>query len=147
MEIKLASLIPVVNASSNEKLDQAALQRYLAEICWYPTASLNPYIDWEGIDNQTAKATMEYEGTSGSVTFKFTKEGDLEKISAMRYRGSSEADEKKKWFGEIRETKVINGIRMPTKIDISWVLEDEVFTWYRFEVTDLEFNVHSESGS
>jgi len=147
MEIKLASLIPVVNESSNEKLDQAALQRYLAEICWYPTAALNPYIDWEGIDNQTAKATMEYGSTSGSVTFQFTEGGDLEKISAMRYRGSAETDEKKEWFGEIRETKVINGIRMPTKIDISWVLDGQVFTWYRFEVTDLEFNVQPVSAS
>ncbi len=147
MEIKLASLIPVVNESSNEKLDQAALQRYLAEILWYPTAALNPYIDWEGIDDRTAKATMEYGGISGSVTFQFTEGGDLEKISAMRYRGSTEDDEKKEWFGEIRETKVINGIRMPAKIDISWVLDGEVFTWYRFEVTDLEFNVHPDSVS
>ncbi|MCF7876364.1 hypothetical protein K9M06_04835, partial [Candidatus Bipolaricaulota bacterium] len=140
MEIRLASLIPVVNERSNEKLDQAALQRYLAEIGWYPTAALSPHITWERIDDLTAEATMEYSGTSGSVKFHFKEEGELERISAMRYRGSSENDEKKEWFGEIKESRIISGVRVPSRVDISWVLDGEVFTWYRFEVTGLEYN-------
>ena len=143
MEIKIGSLFPVVSANSNEKLNQAALQRYLAELGWYPTAAVRPYIDWRPVDERTAEATMEYEGTSGSVTFQFTEDYDLEKISAMRYRDSGDDAEKKEWFGEVRETKVVNGLRIPAKIDISWVLEDGVFTWYKFEVTDLESDVVS----
>ena len=141
MEIKIGSLFPVVNSSSNEQLNQAALQRYLAEIGWYPTAALGSYISWEEIDERTAEATMEYKGTSGSVTFHFTEDYDLEKISAMRYRDSGEDAEKREWIGEIRETKVIDGLRVPGKVDISWVLDDGVFTWYRFEVTDMELGV------
>ena len=140
MEIKIGSLFPVVSGNSNEKLNQAALQRYLAELGWYPTAALKPYINWKKVDERTAEATMEYRGTSGSVTFHFTEDYDLEKISAMRYRDSGEDAKKKEWFGEVRETEVVNGLRIPTEIDISWVLEDGVFTWYRFEVTDMEFD-------
>ena len=140
MEIKVGSLFPVVSERSNEKLNQAALQRYLAEIGWYPTAALRPYINWEELDEHTAEATMEYEGTSGSVTFQFSDGYDLEKITAMRYRDTGEKAEKKEWIGEVKETKVVKGLRMPTKIDISWVLEDEVFTWYKFEVTHIEQN-------
>ena len=141
MEIKIGSLFPVVSERSNEKLNQAALQRYLAEIGWYPTAALRPYVNWEEVDERTAEATMEYQGTSGSVTFHFTENYDLEKISAMRYRDSGEDAEKREWIGEIRETKVIDGLRVPGKVDISWVLDDGVFTWYRFEVTDMELGV------
>lgn len=139
MEIRLASLIPVVNERSNEKLDQSALQRYLAEICWYPATALSPYVTWNEIDDLTAEATMEYSGTSGSVKFHFNEEAELKRISAMRYRGASENDERKEWFGEIKERRVINGIRVPSRIDISWILEDEKFTWYKFEVTEIEY--------
>lgn len=100
---------------------------------------------YERTDERTAEATMEYEGTSGSVTFHFTEDYELEKISAMRYRDTGDEAEKREWFGEVKETKVVDGLRVPTIIDISWVLEDEVFTWYRFEATDLEFNLHQES--
>src|SRR5690554_2596839 len=44
MTIKLLSLIPVANAKNSEKVNQATLQRYLAEIVWFPSASLSQYI-------------------------------------------------------------------------------------------------------
>lgn len=44
MTIKLLSVVPVVNARNNKKVDQATLQRYLAEIVWFPSAALSPYI-------------------------------------------------------------------------------------------------------
>ena len=50
MVIKLASVLPVVKSKSNEKVDQASLQRFLAEMVWYPTAALCPYVSWESID-------------------------------------------------------------------------------------------------
>uniref|UniRef100_UPI0025DAF716 DUF6544 family protein n=1 Tax=Algoriphagus sp. TaxID=1872435 RepID=UPI0025DAF716 len=47
MCIKLFSIFPIVHAKNNEKIDQATLQRYLAEIVWFPSAALSPYINWE----------------------------------------------------------------------------------------------------
>ncbi len=43
MKIKLFSLFNIAN-DSGEKIDEGALQRYLAEICWFPSAALSSYI-------------------------------------------------------------------------------------------------------
>ncbi len=49
-----------------EKMDEGTLQRFLAEIVWFPSAALSQYITWEAIDSLSAKATMNYKGTNGS---------------------------------------------------------------------------------
>ena len=60
MLIKLAGVVPVVNESENPKLNQGAMIRYLAEICWFPSAALNNYMTWNSIDETSAKATFTY---------------------------------------------------------------------------------------
>lgn len=52
MQIKLFGLFPVVDVRQNDKLDQGTLQRYLAEIVWFPSAALTSYIEWEPLENR-----------------------------------------------------------------------------------------------
>ena len=141
MKMKIASIIPVANVDSNKKVNQASLQRYLAELIWYPSAAISPYIEWESVDQYTAKATMTYKGVSGSVTFYFNEKGDLEKIWAKRYKDSDENARLKEWSGEVNEFSTVNGIKIPTDIDISWVLDGEKFTWYRLQISEIEYNI------
>lgn len=79
MVMKLGSLIRVAHVTNNEKVDQSALQRYLMELPLYPSMALSPYIQWESIDEHTAKATMSYNGTVGSATFYFTESGEMKR--------------------------------------------------------------------
>ncbi|SIS45002.1 DUF6920 family protein [Salimicrobium flavidum] len=139
MVMKLGSLIRVAHVSNNEKVDQSALQRYLMELPLYPSMALSPYIDWESIDEHTAKATMSYNGTVGSATFYFTENGEMEKISAFRYKDNGDDAELAECIGEIKRNTMVDGVLIPDRIDISWVLEDGLFTWYKLEIVDLEF--------
>jgi hypothetical protein len=140
MLIKIASLIPVVNVKDNEKVNQSTLQRYLMELPWYPSSAISPYIIWESINESSAKATMSYKGVSGSAIYHFKPNGDLEKISTHRYKESDELSEPIECIGEVVETTQINGITIPTKLNISWMLESGRFTWYRLEISDVKFN-------
>jgi hypothetical protein len=140
MLIKLASLIPVVTVSNNEKVNQSTLQRYLMELPWYPSSALSPYIKWEQINESSAKATMTYKGVSGSATYHFTQNGDLEKISAFRYKDSDELSVPIECIGEVIETSYINGIKIPTKLNVSWMLESGKFTWYRLQISNVTYN-------
>ncbi|MGV3539708.1 MAG: DUF6544 family protein, partial [Rufibacter sp.] len=49
MLIKLLSLYPVANAMGKE-IDQGTLLRYMAEMVWFPSAALSPYLTWAPID-------------------------------------------------------------------------------------------------
>lgn len=140
MKMKVASLLTVVDVKNNEKVNQATLQRYLAEIIWYPSAAISPYISWESIDEYSAKANMSYKGVAGSVTFHFDENGDIKKISALRYKGSDKQAELKEWLGEIKEYSIVNGVKIPTKVDLSWILSGKKFTWYKIKITDINYN-------
>lgn len=85
MLIKIFAVIPVVDTGGNEKINTAALQRYLGELVWFPSAALSPYITWEKIDDFSAKATMTHKGTQGTGVFTFDEKGDFVRYSALRY--------------------------------------------------------------
>lgn len=140
MIIKLLSLIPVANAKNQKKIDQATLQRYLAEIVWFPSASLSPCIKWESIDEFSARATMEYKGTKGTGEFHFDANGNFKKFLAMRYKDSNDT-KPNEWIVTATKTKEMNGIKIPIECEATWTLESGKWTWLKLKITDIQYNV------
>lgn len=131
MTIKLLSLITVVDAGGKE-IDQGAMVRYLGEMAWFPTAALSGYVKWEGIDDTSARATMNYGGMTASAVFRFSETGDVVEFNAQRYMGStietwsvpmgghkelangSGFQPQGKWFGSLQQgISAITGWRLP----------------------------------
>lgn len=142
MIIKLLSLIPVANVKNDKKTNQSTLQRYLAEIVWFPSAALSQYIKWETIDNDSAKATMEYKGTQGSGVFQFDKDGNIKKFKAMRYKDSNDS-QPTEWSVIVTKIKELNGVKIPIECEASWKLKNGPWTWLRLKVTDIQYNVNN----
>lgn len=140
MTIKLMSLIPVADAKNSKKIDQATLQRYLAEIVWFPTASLSPQIIWEQIDNNSAKATMRVNETKSSGIFHFDNNGKFLKFMAMRYKDVKDK-ETKAWTVSATKTEERNGIRIPVELKASWELDNGNWTWLKLKIKDIDYNV------
>ncbi|MFS0776716.1 DUF6544 family protein [Neobacillus sp. 3P2-tot-E-2] len=142
MKIKVFSLFPVVDAKGPE-MDSGTMMRYLAEMMWYPSAALKPYIKWDEIDGTSAKATMEYNGISVSGVFYFNEKGDILRFVGKRYREVNGKYVLSDWGGINKEFKEFNGIRIPSKSDVTWFEKDEEFRWFEVEITDLQYNVPS----
>ncbi|MCD4774378.1 MAG: hypothetical protein K8R41_13450 [Bacteroidales bacterium] len=143
MLIKMFSILNIVN-EKGEKMDEGTLQRFLAEIVWFPSAALSQYISWEAIDSLSAKATMNYKGTTGSGTFYFNEQGDFVKFSTLRYK-SNEADAQRyEWIVTVKEHSIKNGIKIPTQIEVTWVLENGNWTWLDLKITDVRYNTSIE---
>jgi hypothetical protein len=140
MTIKLLGLIPVADAKNDEKVNQATLQRFLAEIVWFPSASLSQYIKWEAVDAYSARATMEYKGTRGSGEFHFDKNGNFEKFVALRFQDSN-AIRPTKWTVIAIKTEERNGIKIPVECEANWELESGNWTWLKLRITDIQYNV------
>ncbi|HBP64103.1 MAG TPA: hypothetical protein DD730_07495 [Desulfosporosinus sp.] len=140
MLIKLLSLINVVNASGKE-IDQGTLLRYLSEIMLVPTAALSDTIQWEGIDSNSAKATMSYKGVTASGVFTFNEKGEILNFVAQRYGDFEGGYRLETWCAEITEYKEFNGFKVASKGDIIWKLKTGDYHWYHFEVKEIEYNV------
>ncbi|AXP82247.1 hypothetical protein CJ739_3185 [Mariniflexile rhizosphaerae] len=138
--IKLASLIPAVNVGKNEKINQAAMLRYMAEIIWFPSAALNPYISWESIDSTSVKATFTINNKSVVGLFKFSSIGDFMFFKAKRYYEAGDDATLETWYVESKSFKEFNGVRIPNKYQVIWKLKEGDFNWLKFEITDLKYN-------
>lgn len=139
MKINVFSLIPVVDSEGKE-IDQSTLQRYLAEIIWFPSAALSDYIEWEELDDFSAKATMSYKGVSASAMFYFNEKGDVINFNTRRYMEKDGKYVLEDWGGVPEEYKEFNGIRIPYKGKVMWRLKTGDFTWLQYEITEVEYN-------
>lgn len=140
MTIKLLSLITVANAKDSDKIDQATLQRYLAEIVWFPTASLSEYVTWEGIDENSAKATLTINNQKGSGIFHFDDTGNFQKFTALRFKDIKDK-EPSLWTVTALQTSIRNAVNIPTEVKVEWELETGNWTWLKLKIKEIAYNV------
>lgn len=146
MVIKAVSLIPLVDMA-DEKIDQGALLRFLGEIVWFPAAALSSYLRWDPIDATTARATMTYGGRNGTAVFSFDDKGRFISLTADRYFGGGADATIEKWEVIAREWRFLNGCRVPTRGEVRWKLAAGDFTFYRWEITALEYDPGCPGGA
>lgn len=139
MLITVGSLVKVVNAK-DAAIDQGAMLRYLGEIIWFPSAAVEPYIRWEAIDADSARATMTWGDYTVTGVFRFDREGRNVGMTAQRYYYRPEGSTLEQWEVTSDEWKTIRGIRMPTRGDAHWKLKEGDLSYYRWEILDVEPN-------
>jgi hypothetical protein len=122
------------------KIDQGTLLRYLAETIWLPTAALAPYIEWQPIDDTSARATMSHGGVSGTAVFTFDEQGRMLAMTADRYRGDGASATLERWSARMRAWGRRGGLLVPVAGTVGWKLKTGDFDYYDWEITDLEFN-------
>ncbi|RRB00007.1 DUF6544 family protein [Larkinella rosea] len=151
MLIKALSFWPIANASGKE-IDQGTMLRFLAELVWFPTAALNPYIHWEELSATTARATMNYGKVTASGVFTFTPEGDVIRFVAQRYGEFEGTYRLETWSIAMKNHQKLAGIRIPVEASVTWKLKTGDFTWYVLRITEIHYNerchfTSSSSGS
>lgn len=144
MLVKFLSSIPIANASSAE-IDQGATLRWLAESAWFPYALVSDCIQWDPIDERSARATVRYEGPPASAVFEVDDEGKLVRLRAERYRDLGEGKSAlTPWGGDYRDYQDFKGFRVPTSVEVGWDLGTPPwFTYARFRILTLDYNANA----
>lgn len=137
MNVETMYLFQLAN-HSGEKIDEGSMQRFLAEMVWFPSAAASNLITWKGIDSLNAEATFNYRGKSVNGIFSFNKNGDFVKFSTLRYQ---ENDKKLPWVVEATAHSTMNGVRIPIDLKVSWKLPEGDFTWFTLHVNRIEYNL------
>lgn len=140
----IGAVIPVVSADDGPELRAGALQRWLAEAVWLPTALLpRAGLSWSAVDDRHARATLTDRTTTVSLDFEFGPEGDIVAAHAParlraapgrpgRYRPSP-------WGGRYRGFEEWDGVRVPTESEVYWVLDGRETPYYRGRSIRVEF--------
>lgn len=139
MLIKLMGVLKVGHAHGRE-INQGSLVRYLAEMVWYPTAALSPYIAWEAIGDDMTRANISYGDINASGTFYFQKTGEPVRFVAQRYKEAGGTCTLEEWEVRMGTYKQFQGILIPSQGEVSWNLRTGPFHWFRFEVKEVQFD-------
>ncbi|ERJ12157.1 DUF6544 family protein [Haloplasma contractile] len=145
MKIKLGGLIPVVD-SKGDHMNQAETVTVFNDMCLAAPATLiDDRIEWETIDDQTVKATFTNEGISVSATLYFNDQGQLTNFVSHDRYFSPEGKTFKSipWSTPISDFKEMNGYMLPTYGEAIWSFEDEEFSYARFNIRNIEYNVET----
>ena len=139
--IKVWGIISVVNEVDNFRINSGSMQRFLGEMCWFPSAAISDYISWEYIGANSAKAIFIYKSQSVSGIFKFNAEGDIISFETDRFYGGESDSKKEKWVIEVIDHKVFESYRIPYKCKVTWRLRESDFNWLSLEVVHIDYNI------
>jgi hypothetical protein len=119
-------------------VNSGTAQRFLAELCWFPSAALEPYIQWETVDSSSVKATLTLPDQTVDGIFSFLPTSEIASFETLRYYGSGATAQKERWVINILQHQYFDGYYLPQKIGVTWALATGNFNWLELEVTDLQ---------
>jgi hypothetical protein len=133
-----------VNAPDEPRLRSGALQRYLAESVWIPTALLpRARLRWSPIDETHARATLSDAETVATLEFEFGPGGEIVSCySPSRERavpGRPGQYERLPWGGRYRRYEERGGMRVPLEAEVYWVVKGKEQPYYRGNNLRLEY--------
>ena len=136
LDVRLWGVVPVVRASG-EQFARGEAMRYLAELAWAPQAMVtNPALEWGQVDESTVEVATRIARERVAVLLHFDAAGDIVGMSTdARPRMVGKQVVETPWSGVFGEYREFNGVRLPTTGEVSWLLPDGPFTYFRGRVT------------
>ena len=139
MQIKLFGLFPIVDVKGNE-LAKAETVTVFNDMCLMAPATLiDPRIQWEAIDNISAKAVFTNHGIRISAILQIDDQGRLTNfISDDRYAIS---DMKQYRFSTpLRDYKNFNGYNVGTYGEAVWHYPEGEFVYGKFNLKEISYD-------
>jgi uncharacterized protein DUF6920 len=141
MRAAVASVVSMTNQHGTKEMAVAALQRFLAEAVWLPTALLpRDGLTWSAIDDDNARVTLTDGATTASLDAHFAPSGELDSISTKRYRDVKGTPVLTPWIGTHTDYRRIDGMMIPTKGEVAWVLPEGPVPYWRGGIVEARFD-------
>jgi len=142
MEGMTFAVVPVLDQRDKAELNEGALQRYLAEAVWFPTALLpGSGVTWKAIDSNRALATLTDSGTTVSLEFRFNAQGEIAEIfTSGRYRETEGKYVLTPWVVKVWNYEERSGMRIPLDGEAAWQLPEGRQPYWKGKVVDVQYD-------
>ncbi len=135
LEARLFGSLPLARAAG-PAIDRGELMRYLAELVWAPHAMLlNPHLDWRTLGRESVEVSAAATTPPARVRLLF-EAGEIRRIEADdRPRMEGRRTAARPWAGRFFDYRALGDLRIPTRGEVSWILDGNPFACWRGEVT------------
>jgi len=137
----LFGLVSLVNLHGTKEIAQGELMRFFAETVWCPTALLpSQCVQWEAVDNTSAKATLTDGETTLTMLFRFNENGLIEAGRAeARGRTVAGAVIPTPWECRCNAYELRDGMLIPVEAEVAWILPEGAKPYWRGRITRVRY--------
>ena len=137
LAVKAAGLIPLKKVTGVDA-DRGELQRYLASTMFCPPALVNhPSLEWNAVGPLILGMRDRNDPTGATVDLEITLEGRPVTCRAERPRLVGKQSVLTPWRGSYLEFREWEGLRVASRLEVSWQLPEGPFTYFRSELTSF----------
>lgn len=142
MRGKLLALFTIIDAQHQRELDEAALQRFLAEAVWFPSALLpSQGVRWKALDEHHAEATISDGTITTSLQFEFNSDGEIVSVYApARFREVAGKFITTPWKGRLSNYIQIGHYRVPQQAEVEWHLQQQIYPYWKASIKDIQYD-------
>ncbi len=142
MVIKLLGLFKIVDARGSEMNQGETVTVFNDMCCMAPATLIDKSIHWEIVDPLTVKAMFTNGKITISATLIFNESGELKNfISNDRFETTDgNTYNNYPWSTPVKESKVVNGIRVCSSASTIYQRPDGDFCYGEFVLKEIEYN-------
>ena len=135
LQVKLGGIVPVKKITGQDT-DTGEIQRYLASVVFCPPMLLNhPTLEWNALGPFMLRLRERQDPTGATVDLELSEEGRPLVCRANRPRLVGKQAVLTPWSGTASEFREHEGLRVPTRLEVTWELPEGEFTYFRGEIT------------
>lgn len=137
----LFGLVRLVDVAGTPAISRGALQRYLAEAVWCPTALLpRAGVRWTPVSDRAALATIRAGEVEVGVEFRFGADGLVREIYVPdRARTVGDSSVATPWEGRWTRYEARAGMLIPVEGEVAWLLPEGRQPYWRGTVTETVY--------
>jgi hypothetical protein len=140
MRASLYGAWSLVDQSGLHELNLGALQRFLGEAVWFPTALLpSARIKWEPRNDRSALVTLNDRGNFVSLLFEFDDTGMVRSISGERFKEAARSYVLQRWEIACGEPAERGGMIVPGWCEVAWVDHGTRQPYWRGRIAAIDY--------
>ena len=140
MQASMYGLYSLVDLEGTPELNSGALQRFLGEAVWFPTALLpSPTVTWSARDDRSAIVTLIDSDARVSLLLELDQNDDVVRISGDRFKETNGSYVVQPWVIACSEHGDRSGMRMPLFCEVAWVGHNGPEPYWRGRITNIEY--------
>lgn len=140
MKASLWGLYTVVNQADKRELNAGALQRFLGESVWFPTALLpSPSLSWTPRDEHSSFVTLSDHDTAVTLLFQFGDNGMPMMITGDRYKEDQGQYSLHTWQIFCHQATPQDGLTIPLRCEVAWVIDGMRQPYWRGRIASIEY--------
>jgi hypothetical protein len=135
--VKLGGVLPVKKITGPDA-DKGELQRYLSSIAFCPPILLNhSSLDCAAVGPLTLRLRDRDDPTGAAIDIDIDDDGRPLGCRADRPRTVGKKAVPTPWFATCTEFHEWEGLRVPTRLEVSWHFPEDRFVYFRAEITSF----------